>query len=71
MKGMKWINVTALALAGVGAVNWGLQTFANYNVVTSLTNMLPESALIAKIIYGVVAVSGIYTIYYGVKENLL
>ena len=43
------------ALAGVGALNWGLVTFLHFNLVTKL---LGEGTA-AKGVYGLVAIAGV------------
>lgn len=41
------------AVAGIGAVNWGLQEFASFNIVTELLGSSPELG------YGAFAVAGV------------
>ena len=43
-------------LAGIGALNWALVTFFNMNLVTRL---LGDMTLPAKVVYGLVGVSGL------------
>lgn len=42
-------------LAGLGALNWGLVTFLNLNLVT---RVLGDMTLASKVVYGLVGVSG-------------
>ena len=42
-------------LAGVGALNWGLVTFANFNLVDRLLGSMPAAA---KAVYGLVGAAG-------------
>ncbi len=46
-------------LSSIGAINWGLVAFFQFNLVEYLYNLLGVANL-DKIIYGVVAVAGIY-----------
>lgn len=56
------MNKTAVTVASVGAVNWGLVEFLDFNLVSKIP-IIPAS-----IIYGAVAISGAYLIYkYWVK----
>lgn len=43
-------------LAGVGAVNWGLVTFADVDLVQRVLGSVPAAA---KAVYGLVAVAGV------------
>lgn len=51
-----WI---AAFIASIGAINWGLVAFLNFNLVEYVHKMVGVEGL-DKIIYGVVAVAGIY-----------
>lgn len=55
---MKDAMKIAPAVAAVGALNWGLVTFANFNVVDKIVAMVPATIPAAKIIYGAVGVAG-------------
>jgi uncharacterized membrane protein YuzA (DUF378 family) len=55
---MKIVDKSATVLAGVGAVNWGLATFLSWNAV-GLLDSLP---MVQKLVYGVIAISGVYVI---------
>lgn len=53
-----WYKKTAMILAAVGAINWGLTTF-DFNVV----NLIFGSwAIIENIVYWIVALSGVYAL---------
>ncbi len=43
-------------LAGIGALNWGLVTFANVNLVDRLLGSVPAAA---KAVYGLVGAAGV------------
>jgi uncharacterized membrane protein YuzA (DUF378 family) len=56
---------TAKVVAGVGALNWGIVTFAGMNIVDKLLGFLtfiPATIPAAKIVYGIVAAAGAYVI---------
>ena len=56
-----WI---ALVLVIVGGINWGLVGIANFNLVSTLFGGIP---ILEKIIYILVGLSALYTIYYMMK----
>jgi uncharacterized membrane protein YuzA (DUF378 family) len=51
-----WI---AAFIASIGAINWGLVAFLNFNLVEYVQKMTGVEGL-DKIIYGIVAVAGLY-----------
>ena len=57
---MSWINKTALVLANIGAINWGLDRLVNWNAVDKLIGSW--SPTIALIVYVIVALCGIWGI---------
>jgi uncharacterized protein len=57
MKRLYSIDGIALALAIIGAINWGLVGLFNYNLVESIFG---SATLITRIIYALVGVSGVY-----------
>lgn len=58
----KSLDATALAVAVIGAVNWGLIGFFNFNLV----QLIFGSGLLAKIIYAIVGLCGLYLLtFYG------
>jgi hypothetical protein len=63
MKRFTWFDWLALTLVIIGALNWGLVGFFNYNMVTALFG----SAL-GRVIYSIVGLTGLYTIFLGVSK---
>ena len=57
---MKIIDKIALILIIIGAINWGLIGFFDFNLVTSL---FQDSSVITRIIYGIVGICGIINIF--------
>ena len=68
----KAMDATALTISIIGAINWGLIGFFNFNLVSFLFGSM---SWISRIIYALVGLSGLYLIsIYGiicsVKENM-
>ena len=57
---MKILDYAALTLVIVGAINWGLIGFFDFNLVSSL---FQDSNVIERIIYSIVGVCGIINIF--------
>ncbi|MEH2932283.1 DUF378 domain-containing protein [Clostridiaceae bacterium] len=63
----KTLDYTALTLAIIGAVNWGLIGFFDFNLVASLFGGM---SWLSRIIYGLVGLCGLYLIsFYMQNEN--
>lgn len=61
--GNKCLRYTALTIAIIGAVNWGLIGFFNLNLVALLFGSM---SWISRIIYALVGLSGLYLLnFYG------
>lgn len=58
---MKTLNTIALVLIIIGAINWGLIGFFGLDLVASLFG--GAHSAISKIIYCLVGLSGLWTIY--------
>ncbi len=56
---MEWLKKTALVLAAIGAINWGLAELG-WNAVDALVGSW--SPLTATIVYYIVALCGIYAL---------
>ena len=54
---MEWYEKTAIVLANIGAINWGLNALG-YNLVEILIGSW--SPLLATIVYYIVAIGGIW-----------
>ncbi|MCI8765058.1 MAG: DUF378 domain-containing protein [Lachnospiraceae bacterium] len=64
----KALDNTALTLAIIGAVNWGLIGFFDFNLVASLFGGM---SWLSRIIYGLVGLCGIYLIsFYMQNDNI-
>jgi uncharacterized protein len=62
---LDWI---AIVLLIVGGLNWGLVGFFNWSLVTAIANavMLP---MLATIIYAIVGIAAIYSIFSVIKMS--
>lgn len=60
---MKVLNCVCLTLTIIGAINWGLIGFLDFNLVEFLFG---EATALTKVIYGLVGLTGLYLItFYG------
>jgi uncharacterized membrane protein YuzA (DUF378 family) len=55
------VCLVAALLASIGAINWGLVAFLKFNLVEYL-DMLSGNKGLDLVIYGLVALSGLYTL---------
>lgn len=56
------LRMAAAVLAAIGAINWGLVGLLNFNLVSELDRMLGAKNLVARIIYAIIGVAGVYTL---------
>lgn len=56
---MRTLDVTALILVIIGAVNWGLIGFFRFDLVAALFG---EMTAFSRVIYALVGISGLYAI---------
>lgn len=56
---MKVIDAIALTLVIIGAINWGLIGFFNFNLVDTIFGAM---SILSKIIYILVGISGLWSI---------
>lgn len=64
---MNGIQRTALVLTIIGAINWGLIGFFQYDLVSNLFG--GPSAIISRIIFGLVGIAGLINIGLLFKPN--
>lgn len=66
---MKWTNIIALTLVIVGALNWGLIGFLNFDLVTTLFN--GSLFWVARVIFALVGLAGVWclTMYQAVGQE--
>lgn len=64
---MKFLNILCLTIVVIGAINWGLIGFADWNLVSAIFG---DATAFTRIIYGLVGLSGLYLIsFYGLIGN--
>jgi uncharacterized membrane protein YuzA (DUF378 family) len=61
---MTWYTKTALVLAAIGAINWGLVAF-NFNLVNLLVGSWPT---VEMVVYVIVGLCGIYALISAFKD---
>ena len=66
---MKWTNIIALTLVIIGALNWGLIGFLNFDLVTTLFN--GSLFWVARVIVALVGLAGVWclTMYHAVGQE--
>lgn len=64
----KAMDYTALTIAIIGAVNWGLIGFFNFNLVAALFG---STSWLSRIIYALVGLSGLYLFSFYMKTDSL
>lgn len=62
----KAMDYTALTIAIIGAVNWGLIGFFNFNLVASLFG---STSWLSRIIYALVGLCGLYLLSFYMKTD--
>lgn len=67
MRRLNWIDWSALALTIVGAINWGLVGFFNFDLVRAIFGNGPlgtsSISAISRVIFALVGLSGLWSIY--------
>ena len=54
-----WLDIVALILIIIGAINWGLIGFFRFDLIASLFGQL---SAISRIMYAIVGIAGIYSL---------
>ncbi|MBQ6820597.1 MAG: DUF378 domain-containing protein [Clostridium sp.] len=63
---MKILDSIVLILVIIGAVNWGLIGFFQYNLVNSLFGFMPA---LERVIYALVGIAGLYSLSFFGKSQ--
>ncbi|HEY5525143.1 MAG TPA: DUF378 domain-containing protein [Clostridium sp.] len=63
---MKLLDSIAFTLVLIGAANWGLIGFFNFDLVATLFGSM---SMFSRIIYGLVGLSGIYCLSFFAKKR--
>lgn len=64
---MKVLDIIALILVIIGAVNWGLIGFFQFNLVSFLFGDI--TTILSRIIYALVGIAGLYAITFVAKSK--
>jgi hypothetical protein len=64
MKQLIWIDIIALTLVIIGALNWGLVGLFDFNLVRTLFS----SVGLQKLIYVIVGIAGIYGMFWKISK---
>ena len=68
LMGSKCLRYTAMTIAIIGAVNWGLIGFFNLNLVALLFGSM---SWVSRIVYGLVGICGLYLLtFYGDSDTI-
>lgn len=65
---MRTINIIALILILIGALNWGLVGFFDYNLVDVIFG---EGSVVARVVYALVGVAGLYKIVVALGSRMM
>ena len=65
---MKVIDTIVLILIIIGAVNWGLLGFFEFDLVASIFG---DMSTFARIVYGIIGLAGLYSISFFAKDKFL
>ena len=64
---MKFLGSTALVLVVIGALNWGLVGFFDYNLVDSV---FQHGSVLARVVYALVGLAGLWVLVdWGMKSS--
>ncbi|MBB6624858.1 DUF378 domain-containing protein [Clostridium gasigenes] len=65
---MKVLDSTALILVIIGAINWGLIGFFQFNLVSTLFG---DMTAFSRIVYALVGIAGLYSLSFFAKDKLM
>lgn len=65
---MKFLDALALLLVIIGAINWGLIGFFQFDLVATLFG---DMSALSRIIYGLVGIAGLYAISFFAKSRYI
>ncbi len=64
---MKALNIITLLLVIIGAINWGLIGFFQFNLIDALFGV---GSGFSRVIYAIVGICGLYAISFFAKDRL-
>ncbi len=63
---MKYLNITALVLVIIGAINWGLIGFFEFDLISAIFGTLTA---FTRVIFALVGLAGLYSfVFFGREE---
>lgn len=62
---MKILNIISLALIIIGAVNWGLLGFFQFDLVAAIFG---DMSVFSRVIYSLIGICGLYSISFFIKD---
>lgn len=65
---MKFLDALALLLIIIGAINWGLIGFFQFDLVATLFG---DMSALSRIVYGLVGIAGLYAISFFAKSRYI
>lgn len=65
---MKVLDIITFILVLVGAINWGLIGFFDFNLVSALFGNM---TIISRVIYALVGISGLYCLSFFAKKQYI
>lgn len=65
---MKTLDTIALILVIIGAVNWGLIGFFQFDLVAALFGQM---TMFSRIIYAIVGIAGLYSLSFFAKDKIM
>ena len=63
---MRSLNIITLLLVIIGAINWGLIGFFQFNLIDTIFGV---GTVFSRIIYAIVGICGLYAIYFFAKDR--
>ena len=63
---MKALDIIALLLVIIGAVNWGLIGFFQYDLVA---NLFGDMSAFSRVVYSLVGIAGLYAVSFFAKDK--
>lgn len=65
---MKALDTIALLLIIIGAINWGLIGFFQFDLVA---NIFGDMSVFSRVIYSIIGIFGLYSISFFAKNNIM
>lgn len=65
---MKTLDTIALILVVIGAVNWGLIGFFQFDLVAALFGQM---TVFSRVVYSIIGISGLYALSFFAKDRIM